>query len=225
MEARGDAWNLRPPRVKASAEVGLSPGAERDLALSIVDVGEGEGERSRATDDLALVVVLRAVARAHEFVLGLVPRDDAAEVGADRDEAVVRDGLVLLNDEVSGVALEALDELALADLVGLEPALEGHVVAERVLRDDAAATTADARGVEVVEERATEAANGRGDRTEEDEVHHVALLHVRDLARSGHLARRGRASGASREHARRRERRGASSESEEKSEDLHCSEF
>merc|ERR1711966_604950 len=54
-----------------------------DVAVFDLDVRECERERCRAANHLALVVVLRAVARAHELVLGLVPRDDAAKVGAD----------------------------------------------------------------------------------------------------------------------------------------------
>ena len=66
---------------------------------------EREGQRRGAADHLALVVVLRAVARALELVLRLVPRDDAAEVRADRVEAKVRDGAVVLDDDVRRVAL------------------------------------------------------------------------------------------------------------------------
>ena len=48
------------------------------------------------------------MARAHELVTGADPRNDAAEVRAHGVEAVVVDGLVLLDDEVRYVALEAL---------------------------------------------------------------------------------------------------------------------
>ena len=66
---------------------------------------EREGQRRGAADHLALVVVLRPVARALELVLRLVPRDDAAEVRAVRVEAKVRDGAVVLDDDVRRVAL------------------------------------------------------------------------------------------------------------------------
>ncbi len=74
----------------------------------------GAGDRSeRRASDAAThartgLVVLGAVARAHELVLGLVPGHDAAEVRADGVEAVLLDGLVLLHDQVRRVALEAL---------------------------------------------------------------------------------------------------------------------
>lgn len=54
------------------------------------------------------LVVLGAVAGADELVLGLVPGDDATQVGAHGVEAVVLDALVLLHDQVGGVTLEAL---------------------------------------------------------------------------------------------------------------------
>merc|ERR1719333_1620734 len=67
--------------------------------------------------------------RGHELVGRLVPRHDAAQVRADGVDAVVADLLVVLDDEVGRVALEALDELPGADLVRVEPALERHLVA------------------------------------------------------------------------------------------------
>ena len=45
------------------------------------------------------------------------------------------EGLVLLHDEVSGVTLHALDQLAVPDRVRVQPPFEGHVVAQRVLGD------------------------------------------------------------------------------------------
>lgn len=97
---------LLPPGLEAGAEVSLGPAGEHD-DISIVDVGvrEGEGQGRGAADHLTLVVVLGAVARALELVLGFVPGHDAAEVGAHGVEAVVLDGAVILDDDVGGVTL------------------------------------------------------------------------------------------------------------------------
>ena len=54
------------------------------------------------------LVVLRAVAWAHELVLGLVPGDDTTQVSAHGVEAVALDGLVLLDDQVGGITLKTL---------------------------------------------------------------------------------------------------------------------
>lgn len=62
-------------------------------------------QRRGPADDLALVVVLAAVARALELVLSLVPGDDAAQVRAHGVQAVVSQGAVVLHDQVRGVAL------------------------------------------------------------------------------------------------------------------------
>ena len=102
---RRSSWYTFCASVRTGAEVGLGPGRERHLAVSVVHVSERERERGRAAHDLALVVVLRAVARAHELVLGLVPRHDAAKVGAHSVEAVGLNRLVLLHDQVGGIAL------------------------------------------------------------------------------------------------------------------------
>ena len=97
---------LLPPGLEAGAEVSLGPAGEHD-DISLVDVGvrEGEGQGRGAADHLTLVVVLGAVARALELVLGFVPGHDAAEVGAHGVEAVVLDAAVILDDDVGGVTL------------------------------------------------------------------------------------------------------------------------
>ena len=99
-------YRLLPPGLEAGAEVSLGPAGEHD-DISIVDVGvrEGEGQGRGAADHLTLVVVLGAVARALELVLGFVPGHDAAEVGAHGVEAVVLDAAVILDDDVGGVTL------------------------------------------------------------------------------------------------------------------------
>lgn len=65
----------------------------------------GTHKRGRPADDLALGVVLRPVARAHELVLRLVPRHDATQVSAHGVDPECRDGEVLLDGQVRGVTL------------------------------------------------------------------------------------------------------------------------
>lgn len=134
---------LLPPGLQARAEVRLGPRAEEHHVVGDLRVRERERQRRRAAHLLARRVVLRAVARAHELVLGLVPRHDAPEVRADGVEAVLLDLAAVGHDEVGRVALEALRELARAGLVRLEPGRGLDVVAGRVLGGLAAAAAAD----------------------------------------------------------------------------------
>lgn len=96
----------------------------------------------RATDDPALVVVLRAVAGADELVLGAVPRHDAPQVGADGVDAVGGQRLVLLHHQVRRVALEPLRQRPVVGAVGLEPLVHLDVVAQLVLGERPAAGAA-----------------------------------------------------------------------------------
>ena len=64
----------RPVRKSVSVQ-----GEKMMVSESLMSACEREGERGGAADHLTLVVVLRAVARALELVLSLVPGHDAAE--------------------------------------------------------------------------------------------------------------------------------------------------
>lgn len=103
--------NLLPPGLEPRAEVRFGPGRE-DHHVGLVDVGvrQREGQGGGAADHLALVVVLRAVARALEFVLCLVPGHDAPEVRAHGVDAVVLNAAVILHHEVRGVTLLLMEE-------------------------------------------------------------------------------------------------------------------
>ena len=107
-------------------------------------MGEGQGKRSRTANHLPGGVVLGAVARALELVLGLVPRDDAAQVRANSVQPEVREGTILLDDQVRGVTLQALRERVVARQVRLEPFSLLDVVAVRVLSRLTGATAAGA---------------------------------------------------------------------------------
>ena len=102
---------LLPPGLEPRAEVRFGPGRE-DHHVGLVDVGvrQREGQGGGAADHLALVVVLRAVARALEFVLCLVPGHDAPEVRAHGVDAVVLNAAVILHHEVRGVTLLLMEE-------------------------------------------------------------------------------------------------------------------
>jgi len=69
-------------------------------------VSKSEGERSGATHHLALEVVLGAVARAHELVLGLIPGHDTSKVSAHSVDTIVLDSrVVILDNQVGGITL------------------------------------------------------------------------------------------------------------------------
>jgi pyruvate/2-oxoglutarate dehydrogenase complex dihydrolipoamide acyltransferase (E2) component len=69
-------------------------------------VCESKGKRSRATNNLALSVVLGAVAGALKFVLSGNPWYDTPKMRADGVEAERLDLRVRVNDKVGGVTLQ-----------------------------------------------------------------------------------------------------------------------
>src|SRR6266545_4322932 len=108
-----------------------------DHAIDVADVEEVEAARSGAAGlERGLLLVERAVARAVELVLRLVPRDGAAEVyalavrGGDRPGAVdEEEPALLVEDRLVIGALELREDVAL--LAG------GHLGAEALDLDDA----------------------------------------------------------------------------------------
>ena len=117
-----------PPRVKASAEVLLSPWAQSQLAVHGGGVSQGQGKWGRATHHLALLIVLGSMARAAELVGSLVPGHDAAKVSAHGQECEVLD-VVRSGDEVVRLTLQSLHQLAVVVLVALHPRIKGHRIA------------------------------------------------------------------------------------------------
>lgn len=211
-----------PPWIAAGAEVLLLPALQDDIVgLIKLDVLQGEGQGCRAARDGAVRGILGAVARALELVLSLVPRHDTSQMGAHGVECKVLEiGAVVVDNEVGGVALEPLDEVARARKVGLEVLGAVDVVAQGVLGDGAAAGAAARLRDKEVGERAQDAQGDGADRARQQDVHGVALGHVRDHdvlgARRGHAGaggargragRRQRGHGAPREGAARRRRR------------------
>mmetsp|Transcript_89274 Transcript_89274/g.277603 ORF Transcript_89274/g.277603 Transcript_89274/m.277603 type:complete len:263 (+) Transcript_89274:164-952(+) len=197
-----------PPRLEACAEVRLRPGRHGDGAgLLDLDVRQGQGQRRGAADNLAVLVVLGAVARADELVRGPDPRHDAAQVRAHGVDAKVLDA-VLGGDEVGGFAPEPLHELTVVWLVGFDPI--GDL--DRVPVDVAGqrrATAATARlGDEVPEVAPEEDEHGHRRGGHRDEVHQHAALHVRHEARvlaGGLHGHRGMRPGSGRADAGRHE--------------------
>ena len=117
-----------PPRVKASAEVLLSPWAQSQLAVHGGGVSQGQGKWGRATHHLALLIVLGSMARAAELVGSLVPGHDAAKVSAHGQECEVLD-VVRSGDEVVRLTLQSLHQLTVVVLVALHPRIKGHRIA------------------------------------------------------------------------------------------------
>mmetsp|Transcript_19267 Transcript_19267/g.53941 ORF Transcript_19267/g.53941 Transcript_19267/m.53941 type:complete len:243 (+) Transcript_19267:380-1108(+) len=172
---------LRPPGLSAGAEVSLSPWREQDdAAVGHVRVGQGQGQGGGATHDLALGVVLGAVAGALELVLGRCPGHDATQVGAHSVDAVrLNAGAVLGGHQVGGVTLQALGQLAGAGLgVALQPLVDFDVRAQDVLGGLATAATTTAGGHEEEGERAGHGHGRQAHTTGQHQVHDVPLAHV-----------------------------------------------
>lgn len=126
--AQSSSQNSLPPRVKASAEVLLSPWAQSQLALQGGGVSQGQGKWGRAAHHLAVLIVLGSMARAAELVGSLVPGHDAAKVSAHGQECEVLD-VVSSGDEVVRLTLQSLHQLTVVVLVALHPRIKGHRIA------------------------------------------------------------------------------------------------
>mmetsp|Transcript_2988 Transcript_2988/g.8669 ORF Transcript_2988/g.8669 Transcript_2988/m.8669 type:complete len:226 (+) Transcript_2988:172-849(+) len=189
---------LVPPALSIGTEIGLGPGREHDLAiLGHIAVGKGEGKGSGAANDGTGGGVLGSMAGAHELVVGGGPRDDAAKVGADGVEAVGLKGLVVLDDKVSGISLEALGEGAVTDGLLGKVVLGEKVVAKGVLGGDAASSAAGARGEEEGDVGDGKSADGNCGTSDKDQVHEVTtvLVDVELVGGLGHVKADGRAGG------------------------------
>mmetsp|Transcript_141555 Transcript_141555/g.452572 ORF Transcript_141555/g.452572 Transcript_141555/m.452572 type:complete len:248 (+) Transcript_141555:370-1113(+) len=170
-----------PPRLQARAEVRLGPRRDQDVAVRGGDVREGQRERRRAANHLAILVVLGAVAGAAILVHGLVPGHDAAEVRADGADREVLDAVALC-DEVKGLAFQALHELPVAVPVGLHPGGQGDGGAIHIAGRDSASTSTRQRRVEVEGVAAEDDEGGDGGDGHDEQVHQSAALHVRHEA-------------------------------------------
>ena len=170
-----------PPWVQVGAEVLLRPRGESQLAVLGGCVGERQGQRGRASDHLAVLIVLRAVAGAAELVGTLTPGHDAAQVGAHRQESEILD-VVRRGDEVVRLALEALDQLAVVLLVRLHPALQSDGVALLITGQRRTAATAGHRWHEVPEVAAQGHQHRDAGCGHQHEVHQLAALQVRHKA-------------------------------------------
>jgi hypothetical protein len=60
-----------------------------------------ERKRSRSTNDSTIGGILGSMARAHEFVVGSRPRNNATQVRAHSVQTVAFEGLVFLDDKVA----------------------------------------------------------------------------------------------------------------------------
>ena len=72
-------------------------------------MSEGEAQRSWSSNDLAVLVILRAVTRAHELVGSTIPGNDTAEMGTNGVDSEVLELAVLVGDEIVGITLQTLN--------------------------------------------------------------------------------------------------------------------
>ena len=177
-----------PPRVKAGAEVLLSPWAQGQLALNGGGVSQGQGQWGRATHHLAVLVVLGAMARAAELVGGLVPWNDATKVSAHGQESEVLD-VVRGGDQVEGLALQSLHQLTVVVLMALHPGLQGHGIAIDISRKLRTTATTCHRRHEVPEVAAQSHQDGDAGGGHQDEVHQLSAPEVERVANLSFLTR------------------------------------
>ena len=142
-------------------------------------MSKGQGKRSWASDDLAIGVVLGTVAWAHELVFSFVPWHDASQMGTDGVDAKVLDSTVS-GDEICRVALKALHETVVTSWMSSFPSIELDIVSESVFGYETASATASTGWIEEVEETETQLADGQSNRTEQDEVHEITFVHIRN---------------------------------------------
>lgn len=140
------------------------------------------------------------MAGAHKLVLRLVPRDDAPEMGAHGVERIVLEvGLIVVDNEIGGISAEALDKLPRASIMAREVISLFDTIAEGVLRNDSAASTARGLGHEEIRERVQRTKRDRRGSTGKEQVHGIALGHVGDhvpgVAGGGHGGAAGGARG------------------------------
>ena len=81
-------------------------------------MGQRQGQRRGASHHLAVLIVLGAVAWAAELA-----GTHTAKVRAHGQQSEVLD-VVLSRDQVVGLALQALDQVAVVGFVALDPALQ-----------------------------------------------------------------------------------------------------
>jgi hypothetical protein len=102
-------------------------------------------------------------------------------VGADGIDAVAADGVRALHDQVGGIAFQALDQAAIAFLVGGQPPGGGNDIAELILGGGAAAAAAGLGGNEVVHHRVEGSQGNPCDGPEGQQVHELATAHPRHI--------------------------------------------
>lgn len=152
---------------------------KKHLAAVFGHVSKCQGEWSRAADHFTSLVILRAMAGAEIFIGCFVPWNDAAKVGTDSVDAVVTDNLPFIDNKVGCVALEALHQLAVADIMRTKPTLDGDRITLLGQRRDTCAATAARTWDKEEDVGYAKASDDRPDAAkEEDKVHDVPAFHV-----------------------------------------------
>lgn len=183
MEAMLGDGNLEiPPGSTTGTEVFLLPALQHDIARVVLfDMFQCEWQRGGPANDSAGRCVLRSVARAHELILGLVPRDDTSQMGAHSVEGVILEiRLIICDDEISGIAAKPLDKLTRACEMRVNVLLLLNIISESVLRDGTAGTRAARLGDEKKGERAEDTQSHGRSRPKQEQIHGVTLGHIRD---------------------------------------------
>jgi hypothetical protein len=98
-------WSLCPPRSFVGAEVCFRPRSKGNgIVIGNGSVSQGQRLGCGAADDFTSAVVLRTVTGTHEFVLGVVPRNDTTEVSTNGVDAVVANGAAISYHEIGRIA-------------------------------------------------------------------------------------------------------------------------
>jgi len=187
--------DLVPPSLSTGTEISLSPCAKGDLSIDVVAVGKSKGEWCRSTDNGSGGGVLRSVAWAHEFVVGGRPWDDASQMCADSVKSVALDGLVFLDDDVSGISLKSLGKRTVLGGVGLKVRRDKNIVSKGILGSGSSSSSSGTWGDEEGNVWDGKSSNSDGGRSDKDKVHQVTTVHIDvKLIRSGHTGSGGESS-------------------------------
>ena len=114
-------------------------------------------------------------------------------MGADGVDAVAADGVFAFNDQIGGIAFEALYQAAIALGVAGEPAAGCDRVAQLILGAGATATARGLGGDEVIRHWVEGSQGHTGDGAERQQIHELPTTHSGHIAR-GELGHGGRSS-------------------------------
>lgn len=98
---------IQPKSLSSAWDLILFSALQKAMAIQIQrDRGMKAYQGCRASHNLALVVVLRSMARANKLLLSSIPWNNTAKVGAHCIDAVGCQSLVILHHKISWVSLQ-----------------------------------------------------------------------------------------------------------------------